>query len=48
VGIVFTGYIWLADHNSQYPFTHEELNRFEHYRRFVHAAHQHTHSGLAS
>ncbi|TQM57876.1 HXXEE domain-containing protein [Humibacillus xanthopallidus] len=42
--IVFLGlvtYVWLADKNSPYRFASEELTRFERYRRFVHAAHQH-------
>jgi hypothetical protein len=32
---VFT-FVLLSDRNSRYPFTSEELSRFEKYRRFIH------------
>jgi hypothetical protein len=38
VFLAWMGYVWLADRHSPYPFTPEEMSRFERYRRLVGAA----------
>jgi hypothetical protein len=39
--LAWMGYVALADRNSRYPFSPEEMSRFERYRRLVGAAAHH-------